>query len=83
LDHLEKADVTVLFFQEGTMSPISLLELVMHAQSWKLLVCCPEGYWRRGNVQVACHRSGVSLVGTKEELNQLMKEKVKEIPKKV
>jgi len=65
------------------MSPISLLELVMHAQSWKLLVCCPEGYWRRGNVQVACHRSGVSLVGTKEELNQLMKEKVKEIPKKV
>lgn len=80
--YLEKADVIVLFFQAGTMSPISLLELGMHAQSGKLLVCCPEGYWRRGNVQVVCHRSGVPLVGTKEELKQLMKEKVKEILKK-
>ena len=23
------------------------------------MVCCPEGYWRRGNVQVVCHRYGV------------------------
>jgi hypothetical protein len=83
LDHLERADVIVLFFQARTMSPISLLELGMHAKSGKLLVCCPEGYWRRGNVQVVCRRSGVPLVDTKEELKQLTKEKVKQVLEKV
>lgn len=79
LNHLERADIIVLFFQADTMSPISLLELGMHANSGKLLVCCPKGYWRRGNVQVVCDRSGVPLVETKDELKQLMKERVKEV----
>jgi hypothetical protein len=68
MDHLIKADVIALFLQPGTMSPISLLELGMHAADGKLVVCCPFGYWRRGNVQIVCQRYGIPLVETQEEL---------------
>jgi len=81
MDHLNKADVIALYFQPDTMSPISLLELGMHAADSgvagkKLVVCCPEGYWRRGNVQIVCHRYGVELVETKEELIERVKVKL-------
>jgi hypothetical protein len=76
MDHLEKADVIALFFQQGTQSPISLLELGLHASDGKLVVCCPEGYWRRGNVQVVCDRFGIPLVETLEELTEMVKQKL-------
>ena len=68
MDHLKKADVIALFLQPGTKSPISLLELGMHAADGKLVVCCPPGFWRRGNVQIVCHRYGIPLVESREEL---------------
>lgn len=64
LDHLERSDLVVFHFQPGTQSPITLLELGKHlarpdaAQS--TLVSCPEGFWRKGNVDIVCHRAGVS-----------------------
>jgi len=68
MDHLEAVDVIALYFQPGTMSPISLLELGLHAGSGKVIVCCPEGFWRRGNVQIVCMRYGLECVETFEEL---------------
>jgi hypothetical protein len=81
MDNLNKADVIALYFQPDTMSPISLLELGMHANDHgiagkKLVVCCPEGFWRRGNVQIVCHRYGIDLVGTREELIEKVKAKL-------
>jgi hypothetical protein len=83
MDHLNKADVIALYFQPGTLSPISLLELGMHAADSsiggtgkKLVVCCPDGFWRRGNVQIVCQRYGVPLVETREELIEQVKEKL-------
>ncbi|KAF2400838.1 hypothetical protein EJ06DRAFT_529936 [Trichodelitschia bisporula] len=62
MDRLESSDVIALYLQPTTMSPISLLELGMHAAGGKVVVCCPEGFWRRGNVQIVCHRYGLELV---------------------
>jgi len=81
MDNLNKADVIALYFQPDTMSPISLLELGMHAHDAgiagkKLVVCCPEGFWRRGNVQIVCHRYGIELVSTREELIEKVKAKL-------
>jgi hypothetical protein len=59
LEAQERADLIVMYFAPGTRSPITLLELGLFARSGKLVVCCPEGYWRRGNVQVVCQRYGV------------------------
>jgi len=86
MDHLNKADVIALYFEPETMSPISLLELGMHAgdscadgSGRKLVVCCPTGFWRRGNVQIVCKRYGVTLVETIPELVAEVKSKLEKI----
>src|SRR5207237_566481 len=68
MDHLELADVIALYFQPGTISPISLLELGLHAASGKVVVCCPQEFWRRGNVEIVCMRYRLTLVKDFEEL---------------
>ena len=41
LDALEVADWIVVYFDPDTQSPISMLELGLHAKSDKVIVCCP------------------------------------------
>ena len=68
LDALEHADLVAMYFAPGTQSPISLLELGLFATSGKLIVCCPEGFWRKGNVDIVCARNGIQQVGSLDEL---------------
>lgn len=56
LNALEKADIVAMYFDPNTQSPISLLELGLFAKSNKLIVYCPEGFWRKGNVDIVCRR---------------------------
>lgn len=60
---LERANVIAMWFAPDTKAPITLLELGLTARSGKLVVGCPEGYWRRGNVEIVCARHGVPLFG--------------------
>ncbi len=62
LDGLERADLVAMWFAPATRAPITLLELGLCARSGKLVVGCPEGFWRKGNVEVVCARYGVSLL---------------------
>ena len=68
LDMLDAADIIVMYFAPETMSPVSLLELGLYAKSGKLKVCCPSGFWRRGNVEVVCQRYSVPLFDDLAEL---------------
>ena len=68
LDMLEAADVVVMYLAHGTKSPVSLLELGLCARSGKLKVCCPEGFWRRGNVEMVCRRYRIPLFETMDDL---------------
>lgn len=52
LDALDFADYILMYFQPGTMSPISLLELGLFHK--RCVVVCPEGFWRKGNVDIVC-----------------------------
>lgn len=61
LTALREADLIILFFSPGTKSPISLLELGLFAEKDKLCVLCPEGYWRKGNVDIVCQMYGIPL----------------------
>lgn len=63
---LERADVIAMWFVAETKSPITLLELGLHARGGKLIVGCPPGFWRRGNLEVVCARYGVPLHETWE-----------------
>ena len=61
LDGLERADLVVMWFAPETKSPITLLELGLTARTNKLIVGCPDGFWRKGNVEVVCARFGIPL----------------------
>lgn len=61
LDHMERCDLIFMYFAPGTKSPISLLELGLHADGENMIVCCPDGFWRKGNVEIVCERYNVPL----------------------
>lgn len=68
LDALNKSDIIILYLLPDSKSPISLLELGLYASSGKLLVCCPEGFWRKGNVEIVCERYNIPLYENIENL---------------
>jgi hypothetical protein len=65
---LEIADLIVYYFAPQTKSPITLLELGLYARLGKIVVCCPDGFWRKGNIDVVCERYGVKQVEKLEDL---------------
>jgi len=68
LEALEQADIIAMYFDKLTQSPISLLELGLHAKTGKMIVCCPEGFWRKGNVDTVCKKYNIPQVQTIEGL---------------
>jgi len=61
LGSLERADVIAMWFAPTSAAPITLLELGLHARFGHVIVGCPDGYWRKGNVEVVCARFGIPL----------------------
>ena len=68
LNAMDSSQVIIMYLDPETKSPISLLELGIHAQSGKLLVCCPDGFYRKGNVDVVCAKYNIPQYDTIEEL---------------
>ena len=60
MNMLENASFIFMYFSPETKSPISLLELGLHAQD-NIIVCCPDGFWRKGNVEIVCSRNRIPL----------------------
>lgn len=71
LSAMEQADLILMYFDKDTKSPITLMELGLHAQSDKLVVCCPKGFWRKGNVDIVCKRYGIQTVDNIDQLIQV------------
>jgi len=78
LDNLDRADAILFFFDKNGKAPITLLELGHYIKSGKCVVCCPEGFWRRGNVQVLCARYDVPLY---EDLDTALKNLIEMLEK--
>ena len=76
LNGLEVADIIVMVFDPNTKSPISLLELGLHASSEKMVVICPEGFWRKGNVDIVCEKYNIKQVNDIYELVEYIYEKI-------
>lgn len=71
LNSLEIADVIVMYFDPNTKSPISLLELGLHAKERKLIVICPDGFWRKGNVDIVCEMYDIKQISSFNELIEI------------
>lgn len=52
MDRLNECDIILMYFSPGTKSPISLLELGLHADSRKMIVCCPDEFWRKETLKL-------------------------------
>lgn len=76
LNALEKADIIIMYLAPNSQSPISLLELGLYAKSGKLKVVCPEGFWRKGNVDIVCEKYKVERFDTIDLLLEDLKEKL-------
>jgi len=76
LNALEQADVIVLYFDPNTKSPISLLELGLFARDKKIIVCCPNGFWRKGNVDIVCEKYNILQVANLNTLINQIKSRV-------
>jgi hypothetical protein len=78
LDHLEAADLKVFFFDPATRSPVTLMELglVLGSAPEKCLVCCPPGFWRRGNVLITGRRAGVETLDDLPRLIEKIAERI-------
>jgi hypothetical protein len=68
LTGLERATLVAMYFAPDTKAPVTLLELGLCARGGRLVVGCPPGYWRRGNLEVVCRWYGVPLLGSLAEL---------------
>jgi hypothetical protein len=69
LDHIRLADLVIFYFDPKTTSPITLLELgLISGLKEKAIVCCPEGYFRKGNVDIVCSRFNIPIVETFKDL---------------
>lgn len=78
LDGLECSNAAVIYLAPESKSPISLLELGLYALTNKVIVCCPEGFYRKGNVDIVCNRYGIMQVDNlallAEEIDQRYKQ---------
>ena len=69
----------IMYFSPETKSPISLLELGLYANSGKILVCCPEGFWRKGNVDIVCEKFSIPNFDNLENLITFVTSNIKNI----
>lgn len=61
LEHLEKADIIIMNILGSSKSPITLLEMGLHARSGKLYVACEPSFYRYDNVRITCAYYGIPL----------------------
>jgi hypothetical protein len=76
LDALEQADVIACWLPASSQAPISLLELGLHARRGRVVVGCPPGFHRRGNVRAVCQRFAVPHVDRLTDLATAIRDRL-------
>lgn len=73
-EHIVESNCVFIYFQPDTQSPISLLELGLVADmNIETIVCCPDGFWRKGNVDYICKKYDLTMIDDMEELPTALK----------
>lgn len=70
LQGLETCEKAIVYFDPNTKAPITLLELGLLSQMKEpqdVLVVCPEGFYRKGNVDIVCDRYRIKQYKTLED----------------
>lgn len=76
MEGLDTVDLIAMYFHPGSKSPITLLELGLYADSGRLIVCCPNGYWRKGNVDIICSQFKIPQADALDTLVDMVKDEL-------
>ena len=77
LDMQEKADLVVVHFEADAEAQLSLLEFGIWVRApGKTVVVCPDGFSKKGNVQVVCKRFDVEMLDTPEQVKDAVVRKL-------
>lgn len=68
LNAMEKANTIIMNFLPDSKSPITLLELGLYADTGKLIVICPDEFYRSGNVHIICEKYNIPLYKSIQEI---------------
>lgn len=69
MKRLDDSDIILMNFMGNSKSPISLLELGIYSKSGKLIVCCPNEFYRYNNVRLTCEKYKIPLYNNINEIN--------------
>jgi hypothetical protein len=70
---IKNSSIVIFNFLPNSKSPITMLELGLCLNEQKALVCCPEGFWRKGNIDVSCAFFGIPVFIDYDEFKENIK----------
>ena len=79
LSGLEQSDIILCYFDPKTQSPVTLLELGIYATTGKLIVYCPDGFWRKGNVDIVAERYKIQTASSWEDFCNQARTEIKDL----
>lgn len=82
---IELSDIVMVNFTKDSFSPITLLELGKllgdignpKMKKHQLYVICPEGFYRKGNVDIMCQRAGIKVYESLDEVIGILQKTLK------
>ncbi len=76
LQKQEESDIIIMYFDPNTISPVTLIEYGLHVKSGKLIVYCPDGYFKKGNIDITSAMYDVTMVNSFDELIETIKKRL-------
>ena len=74
LSGLNRSDIILFNFLENSKSPITMLELGLFAGGPATkLVCCPDGFYRKGNIDIVCSAFKIPVYSSYEDMLSKLK----------
>jgi hypothetical protein len=68
LDAQEAADMVLFVFTKDSKAPITFLEFGLYAPKKDAVVCCEEGFYRSGNIQIVAERLKVPVYDNLDDM---------------
>ena len=73
LNALDIADIILFYIDPTTIAPITLYEFGRYSTSGKCYMVCPDGFFRKGNIDIACHKDNIPLFDTLDNFTEFFK----------
>ncbi len=73
LDAQEMADMVLFVFPKDSKAPITFLEMGLYGKDKDSMVCCEEGFYRQGNLDIVCERLSIPIYHSLEAMLEDLK----------